>query len=150
MNRCAAVLGILLLAGAFGLTASLEGTAERKTASLPSETHALLGTWEALPGGSSWMRLEVQHIHPEWAEVRVSWGKDERAGTGRQMRSRAKVLAGGRLHVSSPFPMTLTLSEDRRALVGAVSGREPGPCPILARTTPDGLMASALPLPSHR
>jgi hypothetical protein len=62
------------------------------------------------------------------------------------VRTRAKVLPDGELHVSYPVHLTFKLSEDRAHLVGA-SRLDSTPSLLLSRMASDKLSALLMPWP---
>jgi hypothetical protein len=157
MSKVMVGLCILILFVGLGVTTRLDGRQDiqrtgtaARAAGLPAETQALVGTWERVPGEDPRLRVVVQAIHPGWASVRLVWGKVASDGIERWVDSRAKVLPGGRFHISSPFRMTFSLSEDHDALLGTHSSLVPSDLLVLTRTADSTRLAGALPVPEMR
>ncbi len=119
-----------------------ESTISVPAPSLPFETRALSGIWEAKWGMRMPSRLVVERLHPEWANVLVAWGQVPGDGTpNRWMRFRARILPGGRLHLAHPLNLTFTLSDDNLDLIGT-SREEPRVSLLLRRVAPESTLVS--------
>lgn len=120
------------------------------SASLPTATQALSGMWEGAGQGKMKVRLVVQRVHAEWASVLFTWRSEARDDVpSGWIRTRAKLLPDGALHLSYPVHLTFKLSEDWAHLVGT-SRLDPVPSLLLSRTASDKLSAYLMPLPEDR
>jgi hypothetical protein len=118
--------------------------------SLPPATQALAGIWEGRFAERATVRLVVEDVRSEWASVLFAWETPEPGGApAGWMRTRAKVLAGGRLHLSYPLHVTFTLSDDHANVVGTRGRMDPSSSVLLSRVASDTVSAHLLPLPDE-
>ncbi len=117
-----ALIGLTLVLTALGPTQPVLSPATRvaqPAENVPSEVASLAGVWEGARGQIFPSRLVVETVHPEWANILYAWEDDPngqlKAGW---VRTRAKILPGGKLHWRHPGDFTFELSEDYTALVG--------------------------------
>jgi hypothetical protein len=117
---------------------------------VPAEVASLAGVWEGARGQVFPSRLVVEKVHPEWASILYAWEDDSngqfKAGG---VRTRAKILPGGRLYWRHPGDFTFTLSEDYTTLVGKKDHAGRAITILLHRTGPlvASVSADHLPLP---
>ena len=117
---------------------------------VPPEVASLAGIWEGARGQVFPSRVVVEKVHPEWANILYAWEDDPngrfQAGW---VRTRAKVLPGGKLHWRHPGDFTFELSEDYTALVGKKDQAGRTITFVLHRSGPllASVSADRLPLP---
>jgi len=144
MSAPVITLGILLpMLVAYAISPQLQGgtnkvmEVNRSSAASPilHETQALAGSWRGFSKNDVPIRLLVKDVHPEWAWVLLAWGEDaERPNPRDSNWMRAKILPDGWLCISYPVHLILTLSEDRRSLVGTTVHADPLASVLLTRT----------------
>lgn len=127
---------------AYAISTQLQGIAEKTmevntsqaASPIPYETQALAGSWGGFLKNGDPIRLVVMDARPEWARVRLDWGKTAKGSEPHaSMWTRAKILPDGRLCISYPLQLIFTLSEDSRSLVGTTLHVDPLASVLLTR-----------------
>jgi len=144
MRVSVVTLGILLpMLGAYTVSTQLQGSADKAlegtsieaVAPISYETQALAGSWRGFLKNDVPIRLVVEDVRSEWALVLFAWGNNADGSNPQgSMRTRAKTLPDGRLCISYPLHLILTLSEDRRSLVATTVHADPLASVLLTRT----------------
>ena len=152
MRAIVIILGVLLpMWGAYTLSTQLQGSADKgmernpyqAASPIPYETQALAGSWGGFSKNGVPIRLVVKDVRPEWAQVLLAWGEDaEGSNPQGSMWTRAKILPDGRLCISYPLHLILTLSEDSRSLVGTTVHADPLASVLLTRAEEDQALAA--------
>ncbi len=144
MSAPVIILGILFpILFAYAISTQLQGIADKAmevnpsqaVSPIPYETQALAGSWGGFSKNGAPIRLVVKDVHPEWAQVLLAWGRDAEGSNPKgPMWTRAKILPDGRLCISYPAQLVLSLSEDSRILVGTTVHADPLASVVLTRT----------------
>ena len=113
---------------------AMEGNPSQPASPIPNATGALAGSWRGFLKNDVPIRLVVEDVRSDWAPVLFAWGRNADGSSAQgSIRTRAKILPDGRLCISYPVHLILTLSEDSRHLVGTTVHEDPLASVLLTR-----------------